>query len=142
MFTASVEEILQSDVVTADRDTPVRTVAAAMAEHDVGSVVVVEDRKPIGVLTDRKIALRLEDMPNLTDRTADDLLSGSLVTGSADMTVVQALVRLSEEEIRRLPIVDDDDSLLGIVTLDDLMYVLSRELSKATSVIEAQSSRI
>nr|WP_240148919.1 CBS domain-containing protein [Halorubellus sp. JP-L1] len=133
---------MATDVVTADRDTPIATVVAAMDEYDVGSVVVVEDGKPVGILTDRRIALALEDAPDVTERTAEDLLSESLVTGSTEMTVFEALDRMSEENIRRLPIVDDDGSLLGIVTLDDLLFVLGREFQKATSIIEAQSERM
>jgi len=139
---ANIDEILQREVVTADRDTPIATVVAAMAEYDVGSVVVVEDEKPVGILTDRKIAVSLEHMPDVSERTADDLLSESLVTGTEDMTVFEALDRMSDADIRRLPVVDDDGSLIGIVTLDDLLYVLGRELQKATSIIEAQSPRI
>lgn len=50
-----VNEIITEDVVTAEKDTPIRTIVSQMAENDVGSVVV-EDERPIGVITDRKVA--------------------------------------------------------------------------------------
>lgn len=138
----TVEEIVETDVVTAQPDTPLATVAAHMAENDVGSVVVVDDDAPIGIITDRTVALSLESSPDISDREATDLLMDDLVTGSTDMTVFEALQRMSNEEIRRLPIVDDDGSLMGIVTLDDILVLLGSELSNATEIIQDQSPRL
>jgi len=138
----SIEEIVQSDVVKAEPDTPISEVAARMAENDVGSVVLVEEQKPVGVVTDRGIALSLQEEPDISDRTAEDVSSESLVTGTTEMSVFDVLERLGDEEIRRLPIVDEDGNLEGIVTLDDLIFYLSFELENAAEIIEAQSPRL
>jgi CBS-domain-containing membrane protein len=58
------------------------------------------------------------------------------------MNVYEAINQLSDEEIRRLPVVDEDGELVGIVTLDDLLVLLSRELSMAGDIIEEQSPRL
>jgi len=137
----SIDDIVQTDVITAKPDTPIPTVVAQMAEKDVGSVVIVEDDSPIGIVTDRSVAMALETMPDLADHTAEELVSGDVVTGDLDMTAFDVLVLLEDEEIRRLPIVDDG-TLEGIVTLDDLLYLLGSELERAVSVIEAQSPRL
>lgn len=137
----TVDEIVQTDVVTAQRDTPISTVVAQMAEADVGSVVVVSDDEPVGILTDRKIALALESDPDVASREASDLVSGDLVTATTDDSVFDAIQRISEATIRRLPIVDDDGRLEGIVTLDDILVLLGDELKNATDVIESQSPR-
>jgi CBS domain-containing protein len=138
----TVENIVATDVVTAQRDTPIATVVAEMAEKEVGSVVVVEDDEPVGILTDRKIALALESTPDVSERTAGDLTGGDLVTGSTDMNVFEAIDLLSDHEIRRLPVVDDDGSLAGILTLDDIVVLQGSELNKATQIIKAQSPRL
>ena len=135
----SIEEVVTTDVVTAERSTPVRTVVGQMAERNVGSVVIVEDTTPVGILTDREIALALESTPDVADRRADELLSGDLVTGTSEMSVFDVLRQLSETEIRRLPIVSEDGNLQGIVTLDDIFRLLSAELANATEIIERQS---
>jgi CBS domain-containing protein len=137
-----IEDIVQTDVVTVQRDTPTRTVVAQMAEKDVGSVVVLDDDSLAGIVTDRSVALALESTPNITDATAEDVMAEDIVTGSVDMSVFDVLQQLEDEEIRRLPIVGEDDSLEGIVTLDDILYLLGTELQHAVSVIEAQSPRI
>lgn len=141
LHSAPIDEVLESDVVTVTRDTPITEVVQALGSEDVGSVVVTEDDRPVGIVTDRKIALALGDTADLSDRTAGDLLSGDLVTGTAEMTVFDVLRQLDDEDIRRLPIVDDDGALEGIVTLDDVIVLLSAELSDVASVIKGQSRR-
>jgi CBS domain-containing protein len=138
----SVEEIVSTDVVTAQRDTPIRTVVAQMAEQDVGSVVIVEDRTPVGILTDRQVALSLETTPDIADRRADEILTGDLVTGTTEMSVLDVLQKLQERGIRRLPIVDDNGALQGIVTLDDVLVLLGTELNNATQIVQSQSPRL
>jgi len=138
----TVGDIVQTDVVTVEEDVPVTTAVAQMNSEDVGSVIVVNDeQKPVGIVTDRKVALALEEMEDLRERTVDDLVDGEMLTGDTDMSVFDALNRLSDESIRRLPIVDEDGKLEGIVTLDDLVVLLASELNTAAEVIEAQSPR-
>ena len=136
-----VEEVAAEDVVTAQRDTPVSNVVAEMAERDVGSVVVVENDQPVGIITDRKIALALENTPDVANKEAGDLISGDLVTATTSMSVFDALQQLNDEGIRRLPIVDDDGDLQGIITLDDILVLLGSELNKIGETIEKQSPR-
>jgi len=138
----TVEDIVQTDVVTADPDTPIRTVVAKMAEEDVGCVVVVDEERPIGVITDRKVALALEETPDLSERTAEELVSDDLITGRTDMNLFQVVQQFNEATIRRLPIVDEDETLIGILTLDDVLVVLGTELHNAVEVIKAQSPRM
>lgn len=139
----TVEEIVQTDVVTAERDTPVATVAAEMAEKEVGSVIIVEDGTPIKVVTDRSIALALEDEPDISEKEVDELIDDEdVITASAEMSVFKATQRMREAGIRRLPIVDEDGSLEGIVTLDDILVLLGAELTNATDIIQQQSPRM
>ncbi|MGQ4557180.1 CBS domain-containing protein [Halobellus sp. GM3] len=139
---ATVEQLLQTDVVTVEEDTPVATAVAKMNAEDVGSVVVVDaDRRPRGILTDRRVALSLESMPDIGERTVAELTGDELITASIDMTVFDAIQRLSDGEIRRLPIVDESGTLEGIVTLDDITVFLAGELNTVADVIKAQSPR-
>lgn len=113
-----------------------------MASEDVGSVVVVEDDRPVGIVTDRSIALCLRDQPDASERAVGEILTEDLVTGTTDMSVFEVLRQLEDAEVRRLPIVDEDGTLAGIVTLDDILFLLGAELENATAIIEAQSPRI
>ena len=137
-----VTEIITEDVVTAERDTPVRTVVAQMSENNVGSVVVVEDDRPIGIITDRKVALALEEMPEIAERTAEDLLHGDVFTADPSMNIFDAIQVMSDEGIRRLPIVDDNGALRGIVTLDDALVLLGGVVSDISDTVQSQSPRL
>jgi CBS domain-containing protein len=138
----TIDDIIQTDVVTVEPDTPLQSVAAKLAEEDVGAVVAVEDDEPVGVVTDRQIALYLQEMTDPTEHTARDVLSEDIITGTTVLTVFEVLEQLSEEDIRRLPIVDDEGKLEGIVTLDDLLVLLGSELGKAADIIKTQSPRL
>lgn len=143
MQSVTIDDIVQTDVVTAEQDTPIATVVAEMAEQDVGSVVVVvEDAEPTGILTDRKICLALEEDPQVTERTAGDLTTGDLLTATTEESVFDAIQQMGDESVRRLPIVDDDGRLEGIVTLDDILVLLGAELHNAVDIIKEQSPRI
>jgi len=138
----TLDEILQDDVVTAEPETPLSTVASKMEDGDVGSVVVVEDDEPQGLVTDRRIALSLESGREFSEMTAWDVMSDQIVAGSDTMSVYDALGQLSDLNIRRLPVVDEDGELVGIVTLDDIIVLLGKELQDTAEVIKAQSPRL
>jgi CBS domain-containing protein len=138
----TVDDIAAEDVMTVERDTPVPTAVASMAENDVGSVVVVEDDEPIGMLTDRKVALALEDTPEVAQRTVGDLVSEELVTADSSTTVFDVVKMMGENGIRRIPIVDEENTLQGIVTLDDVIVLLGTELGNVTETIQAQIDRL
>lgn len=141
--TVSIDEVIQTDVVTATKDMEILEVIEMMDEEDVGSVVMVDDDgSPQGIITDRKIALTLQEFPDISDRMADEFVDGDMVTGETEMSVFDALNELSEESIRRIPVVDEDGELVGIVTLDDILVLLAMELDTAADIIEAQSPRL
>lgn len=137
----SVEELVQTDVVTVESDAVVDDAVAAMAENDVGSVVVVDDDGPVGIVTDRSITLALLEYPELVQESISTLVDEELVTTTTDASVFDAIDEMKERGIRRLPVVDQQGKLEGIVTLDDIFVALVHELDVATDVIEEQSPR-
>ncbi|WP_254274434.1 CBS domain-containing protein [Haloarcula marina] len=139
---ARVNEILTEDVVTAEPDAPVQSVVAKMAENDVGSVVVVEEDRPVGILTDRTIAMALREMPDVAQHAAGELIQGEVVTGDPSMTIFDALERMRTNSIRRLPIVDDNGALRGIVTLDDALVLFGGAFGQVAETVESQSPRL
>lgn len=138
----TIDDIIQTEVVTAEPSATITDVTEQMAEEEVGSVVIVEDDEPVGLVTDRKIALSLTEMPDLAEEEVESIMTEELTTGSAEMTLMQALEEMSAEGIRRLPIVDEDGSLAGIVTLDDILVLLCHEMDTAAEIIEMQSPRL
>lgn len=116
-----IREVMTASVVTADPATPVREIAALMRERNVGSVVLVRDAAPVGIVTDRDLAVSVLADGRSGEDHAIDHASAPVVTGTPDMDVAEAVEILIRHGIRRLPIADaGSERLLGIVTLDDL----------------------
>lgn len=138
----TIMDIAQTDVVTASADADVTSVVKKMSDADVGTVIITEDETPTGLVTDRKIALALEEMPDLTDWHVEEIMTEDLITVTADTGIFEVLQILGDEAIRRVPVVDDQDTLQGIVSLDDILILLSAEFSNASDVIEKQISKL
>jgi CBS domain-containing protein len=106
-------------VVTAPPKRTVREIAEMMRERNVGSVVLIEDQRPVGFLTDRDLTVSvLADGRDLGDYAADHA-SSPVITASAEMQVEEAAELMVRHAVRRLVIVDGD-RLTGIITLDDI----------------------
>ena len=151
-----IEKLANEEVVTAGRDSPVRKIAELMFDHSVGSVVIVENDEPVGIVTDRDLAVELlaEDGPvnlfepdvELADVTAEDVMTADPLVVDADDELPRVLHHMDEAHARRIPVVDDDGGLVGILALDDVVVHLagesahvSAQLDNVASVIRSES---
>jgi CBS domain-containing protein len=114
-----IGEVMTQPVVTADAATSLGQVAELMRDRNVGSVVVCEHGRPLGVVTDRDVALAVVADGAERSERAGDHASRPLVTGEVEMELEEAAALMVQNRIRRLPVLDGDD-LAGIVTIDDL----------------------
>ena len=89
-------------------------------DADCGVVPVVEDGRPIGVLTDRDVALAVADYPDLASRSVADIMTKDVVSVAPTTTLDQIKEKFGAEGVRRLLVVDADGRLLGIVSWADL----------------------
>jgi CBS domain-containing protein len=106
-------------VVTAPPQRSVREIAEMMRERNVGSVVLIEEQRPVGFLTDRDLTVSvLADGRDLGDHAADHA-STPVITANAEMQVEEAAELMVRHGVRRLVIVDGE-RLIGILTLDDI----------------------
>jgi CBS domain-containing protein len=135
-----ISECCNSQVVTCDADATLPEVAALMRRHHVGDVVVVEEREgrrlPLGIVTDRDIVI--ETMALDLDAklfTAGDIMISPPITAPEGAGFVETLRLMRQHGIRRLPVVNEAGSLAGIVTADDIIKLLSIELSMMTGAI-------
>lgn len=114
-----VTDIMTSEVDTCTPQASLQEVAAKMKEIDVGSMPVVNNDKLVGIITDRDIVVRgLAENISL-DAAVSEILSGNMVTGSKDMSVEDAAELMADNQIRRLPIVENDQ-VVGMVSLGDI----------------------
>jgi CBS domain-containing protein len=114
-----ISEVMTQGVVTAETEDSLRHVGELMRDRNVGSVVVCDSGRPVGVITDRDLALAVvADRVEPGDR-AGAHASRPLVTGESEMDLEEAVALMIQHHIRRLPVTNGEE-LVGIVTIDDL----------------------
>ncbi|MEX2103812.1 MAG: CBS domain-containing protein [Bacilli bacterium] len=114
-----IREIMAKDVRTCSLKDNVFEVAVMMKEENVGAIPIVDGRRLVGIITDRDIVIRGVAEKNPGSSSVEQIMSTDLVVGNPDMSVEDATELMSTKEIRRLPIVENDE-LIGIVALGDI----------------------
>ncbi|AGX42584.1 CBS domain-containing protein [Clostridium saccharobutylicum] len=115
-----IKDIMSKDVVSLNSQDSIERAAQIMEQFDVGSVPVCNNEKLVGIVTDRDIALRcVAGGNNANNQKISDVMTSNPVTGTPDMNIHDAAQIMSKEQIRRLPIVQNDN-LVGIVSLGDI----------------------
>lgn len=124
-----LRDIMIKNVVTIDRDKNAQDVARSMAEHGIGSLVVVSDGKPIGIVTERDLVRKVCTKDIVTSKIPiSDIMSSPVISAEPDMPIETAVQRMFNNKIRRLVILESGN-LIGIVTVSDLAkYVRTRSL--------------
>ena len=132
-----VSEVMTRNVQTVRPDQPVQEAASFMLSADAGSIPVTENDRLIGMITDRDIAVRGVAKGYGPDTPVRELMTNDLVILRIDDNVEDAAAKMSSSQVRRLPVVDQDERLCGIVSLGDL----SRESDSdcATEALEGVS---
>lgn len=137
-----VKDIMSTDIACIGLDDSIQQAAQMMKRYDVGSIPVCSEGEVVGILTDRDIALRSVAEGQDTHQAVRDVMSQTLVTGEPDMNVHEAAGLMSQNQIRRLPIVRDGQ-LVGIVALGDISLEseLSDDAEEALKNISEPSAR-
>jgi len=139
-------ELCTRSTVIAYPKTGLNEAARLMREQHVGNLVVVEEtvagRLTVGVLTDRDIvtAVVARDM-NPSSLTVGDVMSANPVTVREGDSVLDVLSAMRHKGVRRLPVTDAKGLLLGVITLDDLLGVVSEQLQALVEAIASEQQR-
>ncbi len=145
-----IADICTRHVIHIPSNISLREAASTMRSQQVGALIVVEQSdgkcKPVGIITDRDIVVAaIAEGLNPDSLTVADVMATSLVCCSenADLFEIIALMRL--RGIRRIPVLDADDSLAGLVTADDIIGAVAEHLSELARAVvseEAIESRL
>ncbi|MGM0370563.1 MAG: CBS domain-containing protein [Bacillota bacterium] len=135
-----ISNLMTDQVTTVDSDSSVTDAARVMRDLNVGVVPVCQGEKPVGMITDRDITIRNVAENKDLNTPVKQIMSEELVMGSPDMNAEQAAQLMGEKQIRRLPIVEDNN-LIGIVSLGDLAVAnqTNMEAGDALSTISTPS---
>ena len=139
---ATIRDLMTSNVETVGPDHTTKDAAAFMLSADTGSIPVCEDDKVIGMITDRDIAVRGVAEGKGPDCTVRDLMTGDVVCARDTDDAQSVAQRMSDAQVRRLPVLDASDRLVGMISLGDLSREGGQEAaSKALEGVSASGSQ-
>jgi CBS domain-containing protein len=140
-MTISVGSICQRDVDLIGPDDSVAKAADRMRQRTVGSLIVVDaGKRPIGIITDRDLVIRALADARAADATpVSEVMTPDIITTTVDTSINSALRLMRDGPFRRLPIVDGNGVLVGLVTADDLLITIGREFGELASLIELET---
>jgi CBS domain-containing protein len=148
-----IGDVCVRDVMVATKDVTIQQAAVLMRRYHVGDLVVVQEgangrQIPVGIVTDRDIVVSVV-APTLNPGvyTVGDLVSRELVTVTEDQGVFETIQHMRMTGVRRMPVIGREGGLVGIVSADDLIQLLSDEMTELAKLIareqalEAESKR-
>lgn len=132
-------EIMTKNVRTATRETSLREVAAIMRDGDMGAVPVVDEGKMIGIVTDRDIVVRAVSEGKNADSPVGETMTSELFTVGPDDYVFEAVRLMGDKQVRRIPVINKDGSLAGIIAMADVALEMEDEREIAETLEEISS---
>jgi CBS domain-containing protein len=136
----SVGRICVRTVDLADLDETAQVAASRMNTRNVGTLVVIDDQKsPVGIVTDRDLAIRVVGKgldPNTT--MLESVMSGLPDSVTENTSIESAIATMRRGPYRRLPVVDDQNRLIGLVSLDDILDLLSEEFEEIGKLVRKE----
>ena len=125
-----VKEVMHRGVEWAAPDTPVSEIAKKMRNLDIGAIPVCDQDRLIGMVTDRDIVCRaIANGRDVSTLTARDVMSEGIVYCRDSEDLEDAIHIMEDKQIRRMPAVDKDDRMVGMLSLGDLSHGASQQLS-------------
>ena len=135
----TIQHILRRSVKTLPPETSCAEAARLMRDDQIGCVVVSEGDRPSGVVTDRDLVVRVMAAGEDADRLAlREVMSGAPVFVGDERSLDAVIRTMREQGVRRIPVVDEEGALEGIVTLDDLLVLLAEQLGSLAETVRQE----
>jgi CBS domain-containing protein len=138
-----IGECCNREVVTAGKDMSIADAARLMQEYHVGDLIVVENlngrTRPVGIVTDRDLVIEvLAQMAPIDAIRVGDVMSYEIATVSENDEMWETLEHMRKLGVRRMPVIDAGGTLVGIITLDDLMELMAEAMGHIASLIRRE----
>ena len=124
-----VKDLIQRKVVTIEPEDPVMLAAQRMKDKMVGSLVVLDGDKPAGIITDRDIAIRVVGAGKDPTTPVREVMTRDPITIRDDASFFDLTKAFREAGVRRLIVVDKDGKLVGLISIDDILELLTTEFA-------------
>lgn len=127
-----IRDVLQtkgSDVVVIGPDASVRELVALLEQHNLGAVVVSTDGSTVlGIVSERDVVRRLASNPDVLSAAVTDVMTDVVHTCQRQDSVESLMSTMTEQRIRHVPVLDDDDKLSGIISIGDVVKATINQL--------------
>lgn len=131
-----ISQIMHTNPVCINMNESLSNIAKEMKKGDFGAVIVKDGDKPVGVITDRDIVVRaLVNADKIADIKAKDVMTKKIFSCNANDSVENASQKMKSEQIRRLIVLDDQNKMIGIISLGDM--AVSEKTNESSPVFEA-----
>ena len=130
-----VKDLIKRKVVVIEPDDPVKLAAKRMEDKLVGSLVVIDGDKPIGIITDRDIAIRVVGAEKSPETPVREVMTKDPITIREDATFFELTKAFRDHAVRRLIVVDKEGRLVGLISIDDVMELLTAEFANLIAAI-------
>lgn len=138
----SIANFCSKEIIMIPKDASIQETAQRMKENNVGAVVVVENGKPLGVITDRDVVVEVvANGVGLDEVSAKDILAKDVLILKKEQGVHEAIKAMKDKHVRRAPVVDYAGKICGMVSMDDLLVLLAHELQDLAQLVEGQLER-
>ena len=139
-----VGEYCNRNVLIVGRGDSVIKAAKLMRQHHVGELLVVElrngERSPIGILTDRDIVIDvIAEEANLNAISVEDIMSYKIITANENDDLMSTIKRMRNNGMRRIPVVNSAGGLIGVLSINDIMDVITEQLIDIDQIIENEN---
>ena len=140
-MTQNLNDIMARNIVSVDASQTVQEAAALMQQYNIGSIPVVQNGQLTGIITDRDITIRCTSQGLDINSPISQCMSSNIISGDSSMSVQEAAQLMAQNQIRRLPVVENKQ-LIGIVALGDLATNQSyqNEAGEALSIISVPTN--
>ena len=141
-----VGEMCNRQVIICGPDDSIQTASELMRDNHVGDVIVVDHKEgkhfPIGILTDRDIVIEvLAEGVSMNDIAVKDVMSGNLICVKEDDFIIETIAKMRDKGIRRIPVVNREGSLEGILAVDDTIELVAELLSDLVNLFKREFNR-
>ena len=142
----NIGEFCNREVIISNREDSVFEAAKLMRKYHVGDVVVIDqrggERVPVGILTDRDIVIELVAREvDATEVTVGEAMSNELLTVTENEQLTDLVQKMQGKAVRRVPVVNANGALIGIVTADDLIDLIAEQLASLVGMVQREQHR-
>jgi CBS domain-containing protein len=134
-------EIMTSNVTTANREMSLQQVAVLMRDGDMGSLPIVEEKKLVGMITDRDIVVRAIAEGKDVATKLGDIMTTEIFSVKPSDFIFEAIRLMGDKQVRRIPVVEETGELAGIISMADIALEMEDEREIAETLEEISSGK-